>query len=203
MSLTPAQVKAFWAHMQNEFGATVEEKNDALVMQVAAQLLDALKIQDKEQFMKDYVTTLYKTIYIPFEIGVEGADGRWSLWSQVRVAVHENQHVVQGEREGWPVFGSRYLTDSSYRAGYEAECYGCDMEMEYWRLGAVFDPHKFALERALGLKSYGCTDADIEQAQQMLSMRADLIVQGVIETKAAQIAIPWLEKNVPDLQQIA
>jgi len=31
-------------------------------------------------------------------------------------------------------------------------------------------------------------------------MRADLIVQGVVETKAAQVAIPWLEKNVPDLK---
>lgn len=201
--ITPTQTKAFWAHMQNAFGSTVEEKNDALVMHAAAALLDALDIQDKEQFMKDFVTTLFKTIYIPFEIGVEGPDGRWSLWSQVRVAVHENQHVVQGERDGWALFGARYLSDSSFRAGYEAEAYGCDMEMEFWRLGSSFDPHKFALERALGLKNYGCKDVDIEQAQQMLSLRADLIIQGVVETKAAQVAIPWLEANVPGLQIIA
>lgn len=201
--LTPELTKTFWLHMQNEFGSSVEEKNDALVMQVAAELLDALKIQDKETFMKNFVTTLFKTIYIPFEIGVEGPDGRWPLWSQVRVCVHEHQHVVQGERDGWPVFCPRYLTDSSFRAGYEAEAFGCDMEMEFWRLGASgFDPHKFAQDRPLVLKSYGCKNVDIEQAQQMLTIRAGLVSQGVGETKAAQVAIPWLEKNVPNLRAI-
>lgn len=196
--LTPELTKAFWAHMQSEFGSSVEEKNDALVMQAAAQLLDALKIQDKEQFMKDFVTTLFKTIYIPFKIGIE--DGRWSLWSQVRVCVHEHQHVIQGGRDGWPEFCSRYLTDSSFRAGYEAEAFGSDMEMEFWRQGTAFNISDFAKERPWVLKSYGCSDADIEQAVQMLTIRAGVVSQGAVANPSTIKAIEWLEKNVPDLK---
>lgn len=194
--LTSQQVKDFWAFMQDEFGSAVEQKNDALVMQVAAQLLDVLDIQDKEQFMKDFVTTLGETIYIPFKIGVE--DGRWSLWSQVRVCVHEHQHVVQGNRDGWVEFGSKYLTSSSFRASYEAEAFGSDMEMEFWRTGLILDID----QRASVLKSYGCTDGDIEMVKQILNIRAEVVKQGVAETKAAQVAIGWLEAHVDGLCEL-
>lgn len=192
--LTPELTKAFWAYMQNEFGSSVEEKNDALVMEVAADLLAVLKIQDKEQFMKNFVTTLYKTIYIPFEIGVE--DDRWTLWNQVRVCVHEHQHIVQGERDGWVTFCSSYLTSSLCRAGYEAEAYGSDLEMEFWRTEDILDIN----QRVASLKSYGCSDEDIEQARQMLEIRADVVVQGVVANPSSIKAIAWLEENVPGLR---
>lgn len=198
--LTPELTVAFWEHMQKEFGASVVQKDEAAIMKVAATLLDALDIQDKDQFMQDFVTTLHKTIYIPFKIGIDVP--RWPLWSQVRVCVHECQHTVQGSREGWVTFDGRYVTSSSWRAGYEAECYGCDMEMERWRLGSQFDPFVFAKERAQGLKNYGCSEADIDQAAEMLTIRAGVITQGVVETRAAQVAIPWLEKNVPGLKEV-
>lgn len=194
--LTPELTQTFWTRMQSEFGSSVEEKNQAAVMQAAAALLDLLDIQHKDRFMKDFVTTLYKTIYIPFKIGVE--DGRWDLWSQVRVCVHEHQHVVQGEREGWPVFCTRYLTSSSYRAGYEAEAFGCDMEMEFWRTGSILD----IAQRCSVLRDYGCTTADIEMAEQMLNIRADVIKQGVIENQASVVAVAWLETNVSGLKRV-
>lgn len=197
--LTPELTRNFWDHMLKEFDASVVQKDSSELMKVVATVLDAFGVQDKEQFMKDFVTTLGRTIYIPFEVGIEIP--RWPLWAQVRVCVHECGHVVQGNREGWTTFDSRYVTSSSFRAGYEAECYGADMEMEFWRLGTSgFDPFRFAQERPLSLKNYGCKEADIEQAQQMLAIRAGLVAQGVVETKAAQVAIPWLEKNVPGLR---
>jgi len=198
--LTPDLVKAFWAHMTGELGATVEEKNSSAVMQAAAVLLDALNIQDKEQFLKDFVTTLVCTIYTPFKVGEVAPDGRWSLWSQLRVCVHECQHVVQGEREGWATFGSRYLSSSSWRAGYEAEAFGCDLEMEYWRQGEAFDVVAFAQDRPEVLRSYGCDQADIDQAQAQLLIRAGVVQAGVVENKATQLAIAWLEANAPGLR---
>lgn len=193
--LTSETTKNFWAYMQSEFGSSVEEKNNSAVMKAAAALLDVLDIQDKEQFMKDFVTTLYKTIYTPFKIGIEEPASRWSLWSQVRVCVHEHQHVVQGEREGWPTFCSRYLTSSSYRAGYEAEAYGCDLEMEYYKTGQILDID----QRVSMLKDYGCKDVDIEQAKQMLLLRSEIVKQGVVENMATVKAIDWLNTHVPDL----
>jgi len=203
--LTPELTRDFWDHMLKEFGAVATQKGDAELMKVVATVLDAFGVQDKEQFMKDFVTTLGRTIYIPFEVGIESDKWpTWTVWAQVRVCVHECGHVVQGNREGWATFDSRYVTSSSFRAGYEAECYGCDMEMEFWRLGSSgFDPFRFAQERPLSLKNYGCKEAEIEQAQQMLTIRAGLVAQGVVETRAAQVAIPWLEANVPDLRLLA
>jgi len=197
--LTPELTRNFWDHMLKTFGAVATQKGDAELMKVVATVLDAFGVQDKEQFMKDFVTTLGRTIYIPFEVGIEIP--RWPLWAQVRVCGHECGHVVQGNREGWATFDSRYVTSSSFRAGYEAECYGIDMELEFWRLGSSgFDPFRFAQERPLSLKNYGCKAAEIEQAQQMLTIRAGLVAQGVVESVAAQTAIPWLEKNVPGLR---
>jgi hypothetical protein len=185
--------------MQKEFNASVVQKGDSGLMEVVGTVLDAFNIQNKDQFMNDFVTTLGKTIYVTFKIGVETP--RWPLWNQARVCGHECQHIVQGSREGWATFDSRYVTSPSYRAGYEAECYGVQMEMEWWRLGSHrFDPYKFAQEQPLSLKNYGCKEADIEQAIQMLTIRAGIVSQDVIETKAAQVAIAWFEQNVPGLK---
>jgi hypothetical protein len=194
IELTSEHVKAFWAYMKQEFDSSVEEKNDILVMQIAAALLDTLHIQNKDLFMKNFVTTLWKTIYIPFIVGVE--DDRWKFWNQIRVCVHEHQHIIQGMREGWPVFSTRYVTSSSYRAGYEAEAFGCDLEMEYYRTGQILD----VAQRVSILKDYGCKVADIEQAQQMLSIRAEVVKQGVIENQATMKAVAWLDANIPGLK---
>lgn len=191
--LTPQNVKDFWAYMQSRFGSVVVSKNESEVMRVAAALLDTLDIQDKETFMKNFVTTLGATVYIPFQIGME--EGRWPLWGQVRVCVHEHQHILQGRRDGWLAFGSKYLTSSSFRAGYEAEAFGCDLEMEFWRTGQIIDID----QRASVLKSYGCSDADIDMVKQMLTIRAGVVGSGAVETRSAQIAIEWLETNVEEI----
>lgn len=200
LSLTSVVVRELWTHMLLTFGATVEAKQDAQLMRIAAALLNTLNIQDKETFLKSFVTTIDKTIYIPFDIGIEGSNGQWSYWSQIRLCVHEHQHVLQGTREGWAAFDTRYLISSAFRAGYEAEAYGCDMEMEWWRHGAAFDVEAFAKAEPLKLKRYGCKTKDIEQAQHMLLCRAALVKQGLIETGAGQCAIAWLNQHAPDLK---
>jgi len=184
--------------MQTTFGSSVVEKDQAMVMKLTAALLGGLGIMDPAHFMHNFVTTLGKTIYIPFELGVEGEGGLWSLWSQVRVCVHEHQHVVQADREGMPVFGSRYLTSPSYRAGYEAEAFGCDMEMEFWRTGTILD----VAQRCAVLQDYGCKPEDIEQAAAMLEVRAGVVGQGVVENQASITAIAWLEANVTGLREV-
>lgn len=191
-------VQAFWAYMSEAYGSTIVPKATASEMKLVAAFLDALKIQDEETFMKRFTTTIGKRVYTPFEIGVPNEF--YSLWGQVRVCVHEHQHVEQGEREGWAEFDIKYVTSASFRAGFEAEAFGCDMEMEYWHQGSALNLEQFAQDRPLVLKSYGCSDEDIEQARQMLSIRAGVIGQGVIETASARRAIAWLETFAPQLK---
>lgn len=196
MTITPEQVKDFWAFMQKEYGSKVVQKDDSLTMKAAAELLNALGIQDKETFMKTFTTTLYETIYIPFELGVEEPGGHYTLWSQIRVCVHEHQHIVQGNRDGWPVFASRYLASSSYRAGYEAEAFGSDMEMEYWKTKQIID----IPSRAAILKSYGCSTTDIDMTVSMLKIRATMVSHGTVLNPTSLAAIKWLDEHVPGLR---
>jgi hypothetical protein len=186
-TITPGVTRAFWRHMLAKFDAAVVQKDSSTAMHLAASMLDLVDIQDEKQFMEHFVTTLHKTIYIPFEIGVATDD--WPLWNQIEVCCHECVHVLQCAREGVIVYDTRYLSSSSYRAGYEAEAYGCNLEMEYWLTGRILD----SPARAGSLKFYGCSTADIEQAIHTLEIRAGVIKQGVIETLPAQEAITWLE----------
>jgi hypothetical protein len=192
--LTPELTKDFWSYMQKEFGSSIVQKDEALLMEVAGSFLETLKIQNKEHFMKDFVTTLYKTIYIPFVIGDDKND-RWPLWNQIRVCVHEHQHIVQGNRDGWCEFGVRYTTSSSFRAGYEAEAFGSDLEMEFYRTGAIFDIG----QRSSVLKDYGCSADDIDMAKQILTIRSEVVLQGAISNISTIKAIKWLDHYIPDL----
>ena len=188
---TSAVTVDLWRHLREHYNSTVVAKDKSAVMKAAAVLLDTLNIQDRDQFMQQFVTTLYRTIYVPFAIGDEGSG--WSLWSQIRVAVHEHQHIEQGDRDGWPTFSTRYLTSGSWRASYEAEAYGSDLEMDWWYRRGGFDLSKWIGGRVQSLKSYGCKQVDIDMAENILSIRAKTVRLGGIETQGAQLAVSYLE----------
>lgn len=200
IQLTTDLVLDFWSYTQVAYGSEVRQKDNAAVMQIAARLLDVLGIQDREQFLSRFTTTLGHTIYIPFTLGIESS--RFTLWSQIVICVHEHQHIVQGDRDGWAAFDTRYLTSSSYRAGYEAEAYGANLEMVAWhykRAGVSLTEGEIVThgaQLAAGLKHYGCTTEDIRMAQQMLMTRAQVIALGGVETESAQRAIAWLEARM-------
>jgi hypothetical protein len=184
--------------MQKEYGSDVVPKADSELMKLVAGFLDVTDILDDEAFMERFTTTLHNNIYIPFGIGVVQANR--SLWSQIRTCVHEHQHIEQGNREGWLTFGGQYLTSKANRANYEAEAYGCDMEMEFWHRGAGFDPRAYGTRRVETLKNYGCgSPVYISQAKQTIALRADVLKQGGVENKCSQLAIAWLNEHAPHL----
>jgi hypothetical protein len=191
----------FWDHMLNHYGVRTQQKSQSEIMALAAEGLEALGLMDSEIFLKRFVTTICtfsETIYTPFEIG---DFSEWAPWSQIRVCCHECQHVVQAKREGWTRFDALYLASSSFRAGYEAECFGTDMEMSHWLLGNAFDPSSFAQSRPDVLKGYGCNEEDIQQAVGALIIRASVVAAGGVETDAARTAILWFETNSPNLRK--
>ena len=192
---TPELVQNFWAYMQSEYGSDVIQKADSELMKLVAKFLDVAGIQDDETFMTRFTTTLHNNIYIPFELG----DTSRGLWGQIRLCVHEHQHIEQGNREGWIKFGGEYLTSPSFRANYEAEAFGCDMEMEYWRQGQNFEALAYGQRRVEVLKLYGCKPEHIEQAKQTIAIRAGVLVQGGVENKCSQLAFDWLNTHAPEL----
>jgi hypothetical protein len=183
--------------MVGEYDSDVVQKADSTLMKLVAKFLDVVGIQDDEEFMKDFTTTLHNNIYVPFEIG-STATG-YSLWGQIHLCVHEHQHIEQGQRDGWLTFGGRYLTSPSHRANYEAEAYGCDMEMEYWYRGRGFNAEAYGHRRVEVLTSYGCKAEHIEQAKQAISLRAKVLMRGGVENKCSQLAMAWLNEHAPEL----
>lgn len=193
IDIQPEEVWAFWQFMRERFRTTVVNKRDAVEMQVVAQVLDALGVQQSSRFLKSYTTTLGRRIYTPFEIGVPR--GGWDLWSQVVVCVHEHQHVVQHDREGLS-FEVSYLADRAARARWEAEAYRSNLELHFWRYGTT--PSARALAGLL--TEYGCRPADVEVAAQSLALSAAAVRRGAVINEATHVALGWLNEHVPHLR---
>lgn len=185
----PGEVVAFWRFMQERFGTTVMNKGDAVEMQLLAQALRLLGVQDRERFLRYFTTTLVRRIYTPFEIGVpqEG----WDLWKQMVVCVHEHQHVVQHDREGLR-FEIGYLSDRAARTLWEAEAYRSDLEIHFWRYGTT----PSAYDLAAHLTEYGGRPGDVEVAWKTLVLSAAAIRRGAVINKASSVALGWLNTHL-------
>jgi hypothetical protein len=188
--LSQQKVVDFWAYMTKKFDAKIVTKNDSSFMSAISVFLSLIGVMDKKYFMENCATTIGRTIYLPFEIGV--GNSTWSLLKQVLVCAHEFQHIVQVDKEGKLKFSTNYLMYKRKRAKYEADAYRCDMEIYYWLTGYLYDPVKLANR----LKGYNVNESDIEFCVNFFEASAMTIAQGGIISEASQVAIEWLEQNV-------
>jgi hypothetical protein len=180
--------KELWEVMSTTFKTKIVNKNDATEMRTIAWCLDSMGILDQDRFLKRYTTTVYKWIYVPWEIG-EGSDAK--CWSQMRTCVHEHQHVIQWKRDGFLKFAGGYLIDGDDRAKYEAEAKACGQEMHFWRYGKVEDP-----ERACAnLVDYNMNKDEIAFAARVLDSYQRTIKRGGTITKAGKVALDFLSRN--------
>jgi hypothetical protein len=184
------EVVSFWRHMQERFGTTTVNKDDAVEMQIIAGVLDTLGILDKERFLRSFTTTLGRKIYTPFEVG--SANDGWDLWDQVVVCVHEHQHVVQHDREGLS-FEVSYVADRAARARFEAEAYRSNLEMHFWRFGSPMRSRPLAEL----LHDYGCRPEDVEVAAHSLALANVSVRRGAVLNESTRAALDWLETHVP------
>lgn len=193
MDVQPEEVWAFWRFMQDHFRASVINKSNALEMQLVARALEALGIQSKDRFLKNFTTTIGRRIYTPFEVG--SPKGGWDLWNQIVVCVHEHQHVVQHDREGLS-YEVSYLADRAARARWEAEAYRSNLELQFWRTGTT----PSAQSTASVLVDYGCRPEEIEVAAKSLALSAISVKRGAVINEATHVALGWLDEHVPRLR---
>lgn len=193
VDIQPEEVWAFWRFMQDHYRTTVVNKRDALEMQLVAQALDALGIQSRDRFLRNFTTTLGRRIYTPFEVG--SPRGGWDLWSQVVICVHEHQHVVQHDREGLS-FEVSYLADRAARARWEAEAYRSNLELHFWRYGTTPSARRIAEV----LSDYGCRPEDVDVAAKSLALSAVSVRKGAVINEATHVALGWLDEHVPRLR---
>jgi len=189
LQVTPDLVRGLWAHLSGFYHTRVVSKANSTEMRVVASALKLMGVLDAQVFMSDFVTTLWRTIYVPFKIGDERSS--WSLWDQITVCVHEHQHVEQLIQDGWLRFTTQYLTSSAKRAVYEAEAYRCDMELWFWKTGNLLNSG--SLVKTLG--NYNCKASDIRLAEHLLNFSAITVKKGGVINMASQLAIKYLEKH--------
>jgi hypothetical protein len=190
---TPEMVKAFWSYLDDVYGAKQIDKKDAPSMELVADVLQTVGIQNEQTFLTKYTTTIGTKIYTPFDIGVPTPD--YSLWAQMWIGVHEHQHVVQYRNEGID-FMAKYLVSSADRAAYEAEAYRTGAELDWWRYRLMDS----SLGLANHLQSYNCTASDIGSAHEIIQLTEDTIRQGGFVSEATVTAVEWLEANAPKLR---
>ena len=193
---TPQLVRDFWDHMNDLYGSRVARKEDAIEMRLAALVLSRMGILEREAFLRRFTTVIGKTIYTPFEVGVESE--AYPLWGQLTVCVHEHQHIEQLLREGRIPFSVKYLASSAARAAYEAEAQRCDLEMHFWRYGTIRNPRPMAEK----LSHYGCSAEDVAMAEKMLRQSIDVIERGGLTNRASQKAIAWLDQHATQLKVV-
>jgi hypothetical protein len=186
MNLTSQLVIDFWHDITARYGATVVDKQDSATMNLVAGFLDTIGVQDRTAFMQQFVTTLFDRVYIPFDLGVDGGAAGWSLWSQVMVAAHEMCHVRQFHQAP-ASFVTGYLFNQSTRTTLEAEAYGSDLELSWWR-GHAFSPEQMANN----LQYYGLGPEHVAYAAQYLAVLDDTLRQQGSVSPTAKWTIDWL-----------
>lgn len=180
-------VRGLWVALSEHFGTRVVPKAGAPLMRAAGAGLELLRIQTRERFASSYTTVIGRRIYVPYEPGDAASEA--GLWRQAATAVHEHQHVVQAERDGFARFALRYLVSPRWRADYEAEAYGCDIELLRWAGRTPPEPASIA-DR---LTEYGLAETDRARARERLLSYADAATP---RNEATLVAIAWLEPRV-------
>jgi hypothetical protein len=195
MNPKPHEVRAFWKHMSDHFRSSIVRKSDATEMSFVGHFLGIIGVLSKDEFLRNFTTTIGRKIYVPFEVGDEDSD---DLWAQVKTCVHEHQHIVQSLNE--PItYATNYLLDKSARARYEAEAYSTALEMDRWRFGRSEDPASYAVP----LRHYGLGEEHIGVAIKSMKISALAIASGAVVTKASRVATRWMNVNVPHWKETA
>lgn len=172
-----------WDHLSSVFDTRVVPKSASPLMHACGGALGLLRIQSRATFMSRYTTVIHRRIYPPFLLDSPGSEA--TLWGRAATGIHEHQHVVQADRDGFLRFATRYLTSQRARAEYEAEAYGTELELMRWAGRSARAPEELAAE----LEHYGC--GEVARGHALVELRAIDAATGV-ETEATKVAIEWL-----------
>lgn len=180
--------KMFYKFMTKEYNLKIVNKADSSSMKIISWFLNSIGIVNQEDFLKNFTTTIGRTIYIPYKIG-EG--DIWEIYGQIKTLVHEVVHVEQCNKEGFAKFSYNYIFNKDKRAEYEAEAYRTDMVLDFHFSGAFRQPH----EIVKSLRSYGLDKKHIEYAEKYLELSKHAIERGATFNAVTKKSIDWLELN--------
>ena len=184
--LTPEIVKKFYKYMTKKYGMKIVDKDNAAEMEFVGMFLEMMGIQDKDDFLDNYTTTVGNRIYIPFEVGGD----EFSLDEQVETLVHELHHKRQMNYD--KTFMLRYALDKSYRAHKEARAYTTNLEMHWWYCGKLYNTALLAN----ALSGYALSGEHIRVVAKHLKIHGAVVKQGGVENTISKQSIKWLDAEI-------
>lgn len=188
-TLTPEITAEFWERMCRHYGTRVIAKDRAPEMHFAGHALSLLGIMSHTTFMERYTTVWGRRIYPCFAVGDGDED---ALWGQVVICTHEHQHVEQYRRDGFLRYTGTYLLDSRARALYEAEAYGCNLELAWLKHRSMPTPDVMARK----LIAYGCDEGDVAAARDHFASLVFRIKSGTYRSAAVERALAILPSDL-------
>jgi len=189
---TAQDVTEFWDYMCSRHGVTAIDEADPKQARIVDGVLDAMGVFGKHEFRKHYSTTVlssFRGIYIPFKPGVLCED--YDLWQQMRVCVHEIDHVTQADLKRELGYSWDYLTNHASRAAYEGDAFRSDVEMEWRYRGRLLYPYVLSIR----LIHYNCTSLDCENIEKKLEDCMPVIKSDTLTEPASKEAAVWLDER--------
>lgn len=190
---TPEDVREFWDYMCSRHTVRLIDKHNSKEMKFVADVLNAMGILSREEFLQHYTTTVplmpFRGIYAPFTPGEPHED--YSLWGQMRICVHEIDHLIQADKTGELSFSWDYLTNPAERAHYESGAYRSDLEMEWRYQGRLLDPYALSTK----LLNYGCSLLDCEVTEKELRHSLPVVRTDTLIEPSSKEAAVWLDER--------
>lgn len=188
--LTSESIIELWDAMCHRYEAKYVYKKTAWEMKLVAGFLDALGITDRDEFMKNYATTVGRTVYPNFKVGTK----KVPFITQAMLASHEFNHIWLHDEMGTIQYNANYVGDVSERGLIEVDCYECDMTV-YWHwhkatrgVGALPD-----IDMSKILKAYRCTGKKAGPALAKFEKAVKVIKKGGIASPTALDVIDFYE----------
>lgn len=185
--VTKENVIEFSEYLKKKYNCSIVQKANQYEMQAIAGLLDVMGIQNHDQFLQDFTTTIGRRIYVNFVIG---AGNKAQLVKQIETLCHECQHVVQFDRDGAKFFFD-YLRSDAARASYEVDGYRVTMEMSYYLTGKV--PSVKSIIQSF--EGYSIVYPDTYVAEKSLKSIYAVTAKGAVYSGVSKDSIKWWNKK--------
>lgn len=196
MSNLTVAAQALQSHLCDEFGFTVQPKENSSLMKAIAFGMDlgamfTPGIPKGADFMTRFATTVAKEVFLPESI-------RSNAVALIEVITHEAQHVIQFNDTNIE-FAWFYLTDPAARAQFEADAYASGAAVRSWLTGKSPTEDIPWILNSL-VNSYHLKEQDRVYAEASLKSHMASLASGLIMTRSARSAIAFLDKNYGHLK---
>jgi hypothetical protein len=164
------------------YGTTIRYKPTNAQMRALAALLDAIGVADRDVWLRQYSTTLWRTIFLCRRLSDTTVRAR----DHAATLAHEHNHVVLRDQMGAARYNAAYL-DSAQRAIIEARCYLAGAAV-YWQAQAAVGHQELPpidLGETLS-EGYRCGKSDVRAALAVYEAGCRAIKRGGIPEGPAQ-----------------